>query len=219
MPLAATVSPAITTRFQEVQEVLSLIQAGESVPPARDPNAIRLLRGLFYVHLYGAFEYSVNRIVTGAAQDINAAQVPHHNVTHTLGTLVLDGMFNAIGQPGRQWKGRLDLIQTRISATIAQIDDGSVGSQNIWLETLEEIFQVFGIAAPVMFDVTKTGYINEVVEARNKIAHGQDSPLVYGTLKRSPELNVVFDAIRSEAFYILDCFENYLVAAQYKLVP
>ena len=70
-----------------------------------------------------------------------------------------------------------------------------------------------------MFDITKTGYIREVVEARNKIAHGQDSPLVYGSTKRSADLRIVLDAIRSEAFYILDCFNAYVEAEGYKLVP
>jgi hypothetical protein len=70
-----------------------------------------------------------------------------------------------------------------------------------------------------MFDVTKAGYIREVVEARNKIAHGEDSPLVYGSLKRSSELQLVHDAIRTEAFYILDCFNDYVDAQAYKLMP
>jgi len=91
--------------------------------------------------------------------------------------------------------------------------------QNIWLDTLEQIFGVFGIAKPIMYDLTKSGYIREVVEARNNIAHGEDSPLVYGSLKRSSDLQQVFDAIRSEAFYILGCFDEYLTTSAYKMVP
>jgi hypothetical protein len=199
--------------------VLSFIKQGEQTPPTPDPIAIRLLRGLFYVHLYGAFEFSVNRIVLGAAQIINAAQVPHSNVAHPLGALVLDRSFNALSQAGRHWPKRLDLIQLRLSATIAQIDDDSVDMQNIWLHTLEQIFQVFGIPKPVMFDPTKQGYIHEVVEVRNKIAHGEDSPLAHGSLKRYADLQVVHDAIRTEAFYILDCFDEYLSQDQFKLAP
>ncbi len=177
------------------------------------------MRGLFYVHLYGAFEFSVNRIVVGAAQAINEAGVPHNNVSHPLGVLVLDRKFNALYPVGRHWLKRLELIQMRLSNTTAQIDDGSTDMQNIWLQTLDQIFQVFGLDQPVMFDITKAGYIREVVEARNKIAHGQDSPLVYGSTKRSADLRLVLDAIRSEAFYIFDCFNAYVDAERYKLVP
>ena len=217
MPLAATISPAITTRFVEVQELLSFIARGENIPPQRDPIETRILRGLFYVHLYGAFEFSINRIVLGAAQVINQAQVPHNDVRHSLGALVLDRTFHSLSQAGRHWSRRLELINLRLSATIAQIDDGSMDMQNIWLQTIEQIFDVFGIAKPAMFDVTKAGYIREVVEARNKIAHGEDSPLAYGSLKRSAELQLVHNAIREEAFYILDCFDEYLSSQAYKL--
>jgi hypothetical protein len=79
------------------------------------------------------------------------------------------------------------------------------------------IFAVFSIARPVMFDVTKAGYIREVVEARNKIVHGEDSPLVYGNLKRCADLQLVHDAIRDEAFYILDCFNEYLETRAFML--
>ena len=218
MPLAS-VSPAITTRFLQVQEVLSFVQRGEQAPPASDHTEIRLLRGLFYVHLYGAFEFSVNRIVLGAAQAINAAQVPHSNVVHPLCALVLDTSFNALSQSGRHWQKRIELIRQRLSFDIAQINDGSMDMQNIWLDTIQRIFDVFGVAKPIMFDVTKSGYIREVVEARNKIAHGEDSPIVYGSLKRCADLQIVHDAIRAEAFYILDCFNEYLTSGAYKLVP
>jgi hypothetical protein len=219
MALTASISAAVTTRFVEVQEFLSFISRGEKAPPERDPIEVRLMRGLFYVHLYGAFEFSVNRIVVGASQVINQAQVPHSNVAHPLGALVLDRNFNSLSQVGRHWPKRLELIQQRLSTTIAQIDDGSMETQNIWLHTLEQIFKVFGLTQPPVFDVTKAGYIREVVEARNKIAHGEDSPLVYGSLKRCTELQLVHDAIRAEAFYILDCFNDYIDAQAYKLVP
>jgi hypothetical protein len=97
--------------------------------------------------------------------------------------------------------------------------DGCMEMQNIWVRTIEQIFEIFGISKPVMFDLTKTGYIREIVEARNKIARGKDSPIVYGALKRCADLQTVHDAIRDEAFYILDCFNEYLKNGAYKLVP
>jgi RiboL-PSP-HEPN len=143
----------------------------------------------------------------------------YSDVTHPLGALVLDRNFNSLSQVGRHWPRRLELIRLRLSTPVAQIDDGSVETQNIWLHTLEQIFNVFGVTQPPMFDVTKAGYIREVVEARNKIAHGEDSPLVYGSLKRSTELQLVHDAIRTEAFDILDCFNDYVDAQAHKLMP
>ena len=219
MVLSPSVSAAITTRFLEVQEFLSFIGRGESQPPNRDPIEIRLMRGLFYVHLYGAFEFSVNRVVVAATQAINQAQLTQKEVCHSLGALVLDRSFNSLSQTTRRWPSRLELIRLRHSTTIAQIDDGSIELQNIWLHTLEQIFEVFGLTKSPIYDLTKAGYIGEIVEARNKIAHGEDSPLVYGSSKRSAELQTTHDVIRTEAFYIHDCFNDYLQAQEYKLLP
>lgn len=209
----AGVSPAITTRFIEVQEFLSFIRQIESQAAGTfDAPAVIMARGLFYVHLYGAFEFSVNRIVLGAVQAINQEQLPHNKIADSLGALALDGAFNAVSKAGRdtQWNKRLKLINLRFSNTIAQIHDGCVDFQNIWFQTLQEIFEVFGIDKSVMYDVTKSGYVRELVDTRNAVAHGRDSPLTKGRAKRSDELQRVHDAIRSEAFHIYDCFEDYL---------
>lgn len=167
----------------------------------------------------GVFVRCVIRIVVGAAQVINQAQIPHNNVSHPLGALVLDRSFNALSQVGRNWPTRLELIELCDSCVIAQIDDGSTEMQNIWLDSLEQIFQVFGLVQPIMYDIIKAGYIREVVEARNKIARGEDGPLVYGSTKRCADLRIVLEAIRSEAFYMLDCFNPWVDAESYKRAP
>src|SRR5437879_1290838 len=123
MPLIAQVSPSIATRFREVQEFLSFIRQAELPPPAIEGSEVKILRGLFYVHLYGAFEVSINAIVAGAARAINAASIPHHKVNHSLGVLVLDGSFRSAAAANfdNRWTKRLELIQMRISSEIAQI--------------------------------------------------------------------------------------------------
>jgi hypothetical protein len=112
---------------------------------------------------------------------------------------------------------RVELINLRISSQVASIPDDCLVLQNIWPETLEDTFVVFGIKKPVMYDITKGGYVRELVDARNKISHGEISPQAYGTLKRSDELQTMYDAIRSEAFYLLDCFDEYLSGQNYRL--
>lgn len=219
MPLTG-VSSAITTRFIEVQEFLTFIRFNESRgPEAADSSAVVMARGLFYVHLYGVFEFSVNRVVLSAIQDINQAQLPHRKIAHSLGVLALDGAFDSVSKVGRdtQWNKRLAIIKLRLSDTIAQIHDGCVDLQNIWLRTLHEIFEVFGIDRPVMYDMTKSGYVKELVDTRNAVAHGRESPLARGRAKRSDELQKVHDAIRSEVFHIYDCFEDYLSRRLFEL--
>jgi RiboL-PSP-HEPN len=177
------------------------------------------MRGLFYVHLYGAFEFSINRILIAAAQFINADNVFHQNMCNSLGVLVLDGTFRAIKQSSQenQWKKRLTHIHLRSSQDIAQISDGSMDLQNIWYKTLEELYHVFGIANSVMYDVTKRGYVDELVDARNAVAHGRESPIDKGRPKNTYELTVLYEAIRSQTFYVYDCFNEYLKNRAYRV--
>lgn len=210
MPLIAAVSPKITTRFLEVQESLSLIRSLESPPPSRDSEQVRILRGLFYVHLYGAFEFATTQIIFAITQSFNDAQLTHIEVADPLGAVVLDGHFKAIRDSGfsNQFSKRLKLISQRRSGEPARILDGVINIQNVWLETVDELFQVFGVHHPRVYDLTKSGYLLELVDTRNKIAHGRESPTVAGSLKRSAELDKLYGAIRSQAFYMLDCFNE-----------
>ena len=218
MPLSA-ISPAITTRFKEAQDVLFFIKKNEAPVGTPESSVVMIMRGLFYVHLYGAFEYSINRIVVGASQVINADQVSHQNVCDALGVLVLDGTFRAVKQAtgDNQWKKRLAHIRLRSSLDIAQIGDGVIDLQNIWYSTLEELYHVFGIVDAVMYDVTKRGYVDELVDARNAVAHGREIPIDKGRPKNTYELTILYDAIRRQTFYVYDCFNEYLKNRAYRV--
>jgi RiboL-PSP-HEPN len=220
MPLTSSISPKIEGRFAEVFDLLGVIKKMESQPPAPDSNQVRILRGLFYVHLYGAFEYSTLQIVLASTQAFNEAQVPHSNVIDALGSLVLDGHYKSIAntKPAGQFRRRLDLIVMRSSSDTAAIQDGVLDFQNIWLHTVELIFDVFGIEAPAMYDITKTGYLRELVDNRNKVAHGRESPLTVGGLKRSDDLDKVYEAIKTQVSYMLGQFNEYLKSERYKAV-
>ncbi len=171
------------------------------------------------MHLYGAFEYGINSIVSAAAQVINGAAVPHNQLIDSIGAIVLNAQFNAVGQasPQNQWSKRLGLIERRASPHIASIDDGAIDLQNIWLKTIEQLFAVFGILKPAMYDVTKSGYVFELTDTRNKIAHGRESPIDIGRRRRASELQLLYDSISLEIFYFLDSFDDYLKNAEYKV--
>jgi hypothetical protein len=213
------ISEALSTRFGQVQTLLSFVRRQENIPPTPDSIETRILRGLVYVHLYATFEYAVNRIVTGTIDAINIEQLPHRSVTHNLAALTLSSAFDACKNAAsqKQWTRGVELINLRQSSSIALIQSDCLSLQNIWPETLAETFLVFGIDRPTMYDVSKEGYIRELVIARNKISHGETSPQVYGTLKRGSELQIVLNVIRDESFYLLDCFDEYLSSQNYRL--
>ena len=56
---AATLSE-VRARLAEVRQFLDAIKELESDPPAPDSSEVRVMRGLFFVHLYAGLEYAVN---------------------------------------------------------------------------------------------------------------------------------------------------------------
>ena len=50
----------INERFQQVRDFLSLIKQREEEEKQSTSSDTKMLRGLFFVHLYSAFEFSIN---------------------------------------------------------------------------------------------------------------------------------------------------------------
>ena len=206
-------SPAATLRFNEVRLLLNEIRRQESVPPAADSETVAILRGLFYVHLYGAFEFAITAATQSLLQAISSVRVPYGHLEQVFYGVALDHRFSSLANRSQsgKWKGRRDLLSEQKSNDVCGVNDTifSQDLQNIWHKTLVELFENLGIGGPVVPDVRFRGYIDEVVDKRNAVAHGRESPASVGT-KRSSELEARFDAVSSTATYVMDCLDRHL---------
>jgi len=209
------VSAGATRRFQEVRTLLSYIAAKESTPPMADSDEITMLRGLFFVHLYAAFEFSVTDAVQGLLQQISQRRIPYAHLEQLFHAVALDGGFAAIADagPGKKWKARKNLLRLQRSQDPCQINDTAFHRdlQNVWYETLENLFECFCINPPVLPDPRFQGYIDEVVEKRNAVAHGRESPLVVGRMRTSG-LRTRVDAMSGTAMHVILQFGEHLAS-------
>jgi hypothetical protein len=208
----ASVSQATTLRFNEVRSLLAEIKRQESTPPEADSETILILRGLFFVHLYAAFEHSVTYAVQTLLQGISTVSVPYRQLEPLFHAVALDARFSAVADTGprRKWSVRRELLHTQYSMTGCNVNDTVFHSdlQNIWFDTLNELFSSLCIGEPVLPDPRLRGYIDEVVNSRNAVAHGRESPAIPGR-KRSPELETRLNALATVALHIVLCFERY----------
>jgi hypothetical protein len=181
-----------------------------------------MLRGLFFVHLYAVFEYSVTDAVQGLLQQISQRKVPYAQLEQLFYTVALDGRFAAIAGvgPDKKWKARKDLLRLQRSSEVCEINDTALNRdlQNIWYETLENLFECFCIAPPILPDPRFKGYIDEVVSKRNAVAHGRESPLVVGRM-RSTDLRTRLDAMAGTAMHVILQFGNHLAAQAFVAAP
>jgi len=208
-----SVSQSSTLRFNEVRALLTEIRSRETIPPAPETEIVSTLRGLFFVNLYGAFEFSITEAVQTLLQEITRACIPYSQFEPLFHAVALDGKFSAISDAGRKkkWKARRELLSQQVSATVCGLNDTAFHHdlQNIWFETLSMLFDALCIAEPVVPEARLRGYIDEVVDRRNAVAHGRESPALIGRI-RSTELELRLDAISQTATHVILCFDKHL---------
>ncbi|MBU9229665.1 hypothetical protein KTD22_23880 [Burkholderia multivorans] len=191
----------IDARFMEVRNLLSFIKSQESTDtPPIDAEHVKIMRGLFYVHLYGAFEKSINEAVSSFLRAVADLQLQTLHVAPSFLPLALDGRFKSLhSTPGESnWKKRVLFVGAMLADNPCSINDAIFSDQlqNVWPATLRDISSYMGIDEPV-FDSTHVLAMNEVVEKRNQVAHGRISPLKVGANIRANNLEDRFNSIES----------------------
>lgn len=204
-----------TARLKEVRTTLELIKRNESKDPLiGDELEVVLLRGLFYVHLYGAFEYSINICAQGALRTVGSSGAKYSELGHRFYSVALDDRFKSISTLGssKGWPKRFELLDLQFSDTNCHINDSVFyyELQNIWPETLDDLFACFHISEDWCPDKSYRPYLKEIVEKRNQVAHGRESAETIGRGTRSPDLEKRFDAISMIVANIFDSMDTYL---------
>ncbi|WP_419225189.1 MAE_28990/MAE_18760 family HEPN-like nuclease [Pseudomonas syringae] len=211
--MLTAVKAETTARLSEVFQLLELIRQLEVAPPQPDPPEAKILRGLFWVHLYAALEYAVNAGTQRFLQAVETLKVPPEHLNPCFFSVALEPNFSALRNVGedKRWTKRMELLGAQSSTTPNKINADIFGLylQNIWAEKLEALFSCFGIALPIVPSPSYKPYIDELVLHRNGIAHGRTSALGVGSVRRSPELLRRYEAISSTCTYIFECLEQH----------
>jgi hypothetical protein len=185
-------------RFQQARTLLSFIKTQESsdVPPI-DTDEVKILRGLFFVHLYGSFEKSVNEAVEKYIQKIDELNVAFCDFSSLFLPTALDPVFTSI-QMGGKWDKRVDFFKAIESTEKCSIRNTIFSDQliNTWFKNLDRIAICIGARRPFLKNYSDSLYLDEVVEKRNQVAHGRNTPLSVGSSGRSADLESRFVAVR-----------------------
>lgn len=207
-------------RMQEVRGLHQTITELESSDPLQpDPTRVVILRGLFYVLLYGGFEFAVNQIVSATLREISGAAVDTSKLQQSFFVLALHPQLTAIESGANQakWKRRIKLFETQVQIGPCVIDDAmlSMYLQNINRDSLEQVFACFGISTPVVPSSRHLGYIDELVEKRRAVSHGRSGAEEVGRAYRSAELLQRLDAVLDVVAHLKNTFTIYVSQRMY----
>lgn len=199
-----------SSRLREVRELLTLIGRLEPQNVKNpDPSELLVLRGLFFVHIYSAIEFSVTSGVSRALALIGEQGIITNNFKPQFLALAADNLFSKLKYSGylKQIGHRLDLLGGQHLSEPCTVKEEVLGKylQNIYPETIETIFSILCIKRNIVPEERIRGYLYEVTNNRNSVAHGRESTVFIGSRRRHLELVKIFEAVSAFVDYYFDC--------------
>lgn len=210
----------LSERLREVRTMLSYIKAAESdhIPPI-DSEEVKILRGLFYVHLYGALEQSLNEAVDFFLNGIAVLNLRHKDLNTGFLPTAMNAHFKSLMdvQSQRKWKKRIDFVYALASEDFCKIETAifSPHLQSADMQTICEVISYMGISTTELDVSPDRHYIDEVVQKRHQVAHGRTNPSTIGANGRSPDLQLRLEAVYRMIELFLQTLEHHFNTSRY----
>jgi len=203
-------------RFSEVLINLAYIESIE--PDGEAPSEVKILRGLFYVHLYSALEKVVNETVEQAILLIKSERVKNRHFENAFNVISLNSKMQSFKQCGYKdyFFKSAEVFESLDSESSFDISNTifSQNLQNVWYKTIQDTIRSFG-ATPIAVDPRIKLTINEIVDKRNAVAHGRETPVAVGERHRTDVLRTKTQEIQLVAEQVICTFEDYIYNKKY----
>jgi hypothetical protein len=214
----ADVITELGLRVQRVRQYLTEIEEGDSAPGSGKPTAPDL-KGLFFVYLYGVYEKALDGAFREAVAGVNAHRLPFNSLRPELLAIALDGRFDSLEsapKSPKRWQRRLELSTAIFGADEVAIPDAGTVPQDgshMRVQQIRTMWSLFGINAPAVPEPRHVGRIEELVEQRNKIAHGRERPDTVGRNFTVADLETRVNDIEAVCLYVVRTLDTHVSGA------
>ena len=210
----SVVRQKITREFLEVKRWIISIPADGSNSEFQATSY-----GLFFVYIYGIYESIVKEIVSITIGELNNAGVSINSCIYDLYSLLLSQEYDSLYLVGREkkWEKRWEISEKLKHNPIISIPTTvfPTDGRNIKISQLESLKKSFGINKPVLPRPEIGQYIQEMVEHRNQIAHGDKLPKEVGGSYTQNDILIRCSVTAEICDYLCDIYEEYLVGRTY----
>ncbi|MFL1523694.1 MAE_28990/MAE_18760 family HEPN-like nuclease [Pseudomonas sp. O230] len=205
----------MNTRLSEARELLKSIKQEEpedGVPNL--PTSLSLtLRGLIYVSIYGAMEYTITQGTQAFINNLCSLNVSTKHLEQALYSIALDSQLTSARDTSekKKWEARRAIFTGVGSDLTCSIPDTVFGSylHNVYPKTVLEIFLCLGITKPATAEESEVGYFKEITEKRNAVAHGREAAGDAGKGMTIRDIEIRLSATYSICSYFLDTVEEH----------
>ena len=175
--------------------------------------------GLFFVYLYGVYEAIVKQVISITIDELNHTGIGIDSCIYELYPVLLSNEYDSLYQVGndKKWERRWDISRKLSSNNSISIPNAlfPTDGRNIKVKQLDSLKNSFGINRDVLPRPEIGGYIQEMVDHRNHIAHGDVLPKEVGRRYTKNDILNLCANISEECNYLCEIYEDYLVERKY----
>jgi hypothetical protein len=201
-----------SARLSESLVYLNYISSIEPKPGQPVGQDMKVMKGLFFVLLYGALEKSTAESVQLLLTKIKSLEPRNEHVTLPFNVISMARKWKSIKDKG--YKGVFsqmsDFFLALESSDYHGIDESLFSDlmQNVWANTIDEVVGAFGISGFTLA-ISDRVLIDELVGNRNAIAHGRESAASVGERYQCADLRKKLGDIQSLIDAFIDRLEAY----------
>lgn len=176
-------------------------------------------RGMFFVYAYGLYEKIIHKIIAETINILNNTSTPIDKCTYALYSLIFDKEFEGLHNVGNdhKWEKRWNISQIMVSNPNMNIrsDIFPTDGKNIRYRQLDSLAKSFGIKENILPSNSVGGYLEELVNNRNYVAHGNFTPKEIGRKYTKKDLLKICSVISDICSHTLNIYERYIVNQLY----
>ena len=187
-----------------------------NIDPDNSYSAIN--RGLFFVYVYGIYEETVRQVVSETIDELNRAHIKIDECIYELYSLIFSEEFDGLYNVGNEhkWEKRWEISKKLIRNQVVEIPNTMpTDGKNLRYRQLDSIAKSFGVKESILPRNEIGGYITEMVDNRNYIAHGNKTPKEVGRNYTSTDLLERCGYISEICEYIILVYERYINEKKY----
>lgn len=198
------ISLSLAGRLIDVCKLLSL--AGSRVEAETEEAA--LIKGMAFVQIYAAYEYTVKESVRATLLQLSKNAQATDQLIPEVSTLLWDSKWSSVQNSSRKnlWKSRLELANhLRTSSDCSGLDEAVFPNDGTHYR-IDQIFTIcslFGLSFTLP-NLGMTFRISELVENRNKIAHGEFRPETVGCRYTFSDIHEIIEDVAILCNHLLD---------------
>lgn len=205
----------ITRKFLELKMWVNSIPEKQECKDSFDS----INKGLFFVYAYGIYEGIVHDIISETIMELNTASIPIDKCIFELYSIIFSPEYDSLRDVGieHKWEKRWAISSKMLgnSNVLIQGDMFPTDGKNLRYKQLEMIAKSFGLKSEVLPRVELKGFLDELVNNRNDIAHGNKLPKDVGGRYSRQELLTRCENMSEICSHICISYENYIIKKQY----